>query len=461
MLVRNSSSLNLVYSLLTVCLATFFLSWAAILNGFPLVFSDSGTYLDTALSFSSLPLDRPIFYSFFLLPMHGTLSLWPIVFFQNLIFLYVLYLTLRTMIGTVHRIYFLLVTLALAIFSSLPWHSGQIMADYFTAIVVLLCFLLGMCHDKLSRTETSLCCLGLTGMITLHLTHLPLVIGLTLALVLVNLLPFNRHLLTMKMLAMLIGSIFTAVCLLASVHLLHRGELTLAPMSHAFLMGRFIADGPIKKYLNEHCDEKHYALCDYQDELPTTMDAYIWKSAGQPDSLLSRTGGTHKTRAESRELILASLRTYPLWHLQNALTAFQRQLVSFDTGNGLHSYLGDWSIYRTIQKHFPDMAPSYETSLQSTGKLPISIIRPLHRGATYVGLVVACIWAIVAIYRRDGRWLGLFLLVLTSLVLNAAVCGVLSGVHDRFQSRLIWLVPFIALLGGLFAIHRSSKRRPT
>lgn len=456
MFVRHSPYLNLVYSLLTVGLATFFLSWVALLNGFPLVFSDSGTYLDTALSFSNLPLDRPIFYSFFLLPLHGTLSLWPIVFFQNLIFLYVLYLTMRTMLGTVRRTYFLLVTLALAIFSSLPWQSGQIMADFYTPIVVLLCFLLGMCHDKLSRIETSLCCLGLTGMITFHLTHLPLAIGLTVVLVLVNLLPFNRHLLTIKMLAMLVGSIFTAVCLLASVHLLHRGELTLAPMSNDFLIGRFIADGPIKKYLAEHCGEKHYVLCDYQDELPTSPESYIWKS----DSLLRKTGGTEKTRSESRELIRASLKTYPLWHLKNAWKAIQQQLVTFDTG-GLNPYLGDTLIYTVIQKYFPAMTPSYETSLQSTGKLKNPTIRPLHRGSTYVSLVIACIWAIVAIHRRDGPWFGLFVLVLTSLVLNAALCGVLSGVHDRFQNRLIWLVQLVALLGVLFVAYRPSMRRAT
>jgi hypothetical protein len=30
------------------------------------------------------------------------------------------------------------------------------------------------------------------------------------------------------------------------------------------------------------------------------------------------------------------------------------------------------------------------------------------------------------------------------VLLNAAVCGVLSGPHDRYQARTIWLVPLLA-----------------
>jgi hypothetical protein len=37
-------------------------------------------------------------------------------------------------------------------------------------------------------------------------------------------------------------------------------------------------------------------------------------------------------------------------------------------------------------------------------------------------------------------------LVLAGVVLNAAVCGVLNGIYDRFQARVVWLVPLLALV---------------
>jgi len=37
-------------------------------------------------------------------------------------------------------------------------------------------------------------------------------------------------------------------------------------------------------------------------------------------------------------------------------------------------------------------------------------------------------------------------LVLFGVVLNAAVCGMLSGAQDRYQARVVWLVPLLALI---------------
>jgi hypothetical protein len=38
------------------------------------------------------------------------------------------------------------------------------------------------------------------------------------------------------------------------------------------------------------------------------------------------------------------------------------------------------------------------------------------------------------------------LVVLFALVSNAAICGFLSGPHERYQARLTWLIPITALL---------------
>jgi hypothetical protein len=35
---------------------------------------------------------------------------------------------------------------------------------------------------------------------------------------------------------------------------------------------------------------------------------------------------------------------------------------------------------------------------------------------------------------------------LLALIGNAVICGALSNPHDRYQSRLMWLVPFALVL---------------
>jgi hypothetical protein len=44
-------------------------------------------------------------------------------------------------------------------------------------------------------------------------------------------------------------------------------------------------------------------------------------------------------------------------------------------------------------------------------------------------------------------------IIFIGVVLNAAICGVLSGPYDRYQARVIWLVPFAAAL----ALYRQRQ----
>ena len=45
-----------------------------------------------------------------------------------------------------------------------------------------------------------------------------------------------------------------------------------------------------------------------------------------------------------------------------------------------------------------------------------------------------------------GRLLAAAGLIGAAVVANAAICGVLSGPFARYEARLIWLVPMLALL---------------
>ena len=45
-----------------------------------------------------------------------------------------------------------------------------------------------------------------------------------------------------------------------------------------------------------------------------------------------------------------------------------------------------------------------------------------------------------------------------AIIANAAICGVLSGPFARYEARLIWLVPAVALLGGCAQTMAASRR---
>jgi hypothetical protein len=54
--------------------------------------------------------------------------------------------------------------------------------------------------------------------------------------------------------------------------------------------------------------------------------------------------------------------------------------------------------------------------------------------------------------------LPVVLFVLAALLLNAFVCGALSGPYARYQARIVWLVPLLAL--GLVLRVRKSRAAP-
>ena len=83
----------------------------------------------------------------------------------------------------------------------------------------------------------------------------------------------------------------------------------------------------------------------------------------------------------------------------------------------------------------------------------------------YATVVVALggllVWAARQRAPAGDPMVGCVLLVLAALILNAAICGALSGAHPRYQSRVVWLVPLLAaglLLRPATAAHGSSPR---
>ena len=80
----------------------------------------------------------------------------------------------------------------------------------------------------------------------------------------------------------------------------------------------------------------------------------------------------------------------------------------------------------------------------------ISANRP---GLTAVGeIVVYLSFALSVLFLIAIRWvlrpveIASIAIVVIGLLANAAICGILSGVTDRYQARVVWLLPAVAIL---------------
>ena len=110
-----------------------------------------------------------------------------------------------------------------------------------------------------------------------------------------------------------------------------------------------------------------------------------------------------------------------------------------------------------MRKAFASGLPEpYRTRLQATlaarEALPLQAISYVFQLAAFAsGLVLVYVFlAYGGASTTGGAGFREFAgLVIAGVMLNAAVCGVLSGIFDRYQARVVWLVPLLALVWGL------------
>jgi len=129
---------------LAILAVAFMLAWGAILNGFPMIFPDTGVYL--AIAYGHIyAIDRSSFYGFMLKPLlmwsAGSIGLWLAIAAQCLLMSGLVWVVARQVIPSLGTRVFLIIGAALAGLSSLPWHTGQLMPDALTGATVLLAWL--------------------------------------------------------------------------------------------------------------------------------------------------------------------------------------------------------------------------------------------------------------------------------------------------------------------------------
>ena len=134
---------------LPILLSAILLLWPALLNGYPIVFDDTGTYLSQAVH-RYLGWDRPVFYSLFLFPLHLTLTTWPAIAAQALLAAYTLHLVRRVLLPAISPWWLPpFVGHARPSATALPWFAAQLMPDIFTPLLILALALLLFAPERL------------------------------------------------------------------------------------------------------------------------------------------------------------------------------------------------------------------------------------------------------------------------------------------------------------------------
>ena len=426
-------------NLIPILLGAVFLAWPAILNHYPLVFSDTGGFLEQALM-PDIGWDKPWIYGPFLTPFHARISLWPIPFVQAVILSAMLWLT-HSLLRPPEPLPHLALCAILAAGTAAPWFAALLMPDVFTPICVLGLFVLAYEKRPLTLTWVGIVT---TIAIASHLAHLILAAACIAALALLRLrLPWRP--------AIPLGA---ALVVLLTSNLVGNGVFAVSPYGATFALARLVADGPARTLIQKTCPEAGYYLCAWKDRLPADSDEFLWDPHGP---VWSNGMGPTRIAPEAAIIVAATIRTEPLAVFTAALANTARQLVRIHIGDALIPDHLASAVLPRLQAYFPAAeAVRFTHSWQADGKLPspATSFHVLHATLLVLG-GAATLWIALTRWRHTPLLASLATLTLVALLANAFATGALSGPHDRYQSRIAWLV----LLPPIFSWRTASLPR--
>lgn len=422
----------------------------AFYNGFPILYSDTSTYIASGMQLET-PFDRPITYGLFLraASLNG-ITLWTVVFFQCLVLSYVIFETVKLLVGEKNYLRNgLLICLFLALFTGVSWTASQLMPDIYTAIAFLLFLLIVL--GTYSRNKLIFLYFLYLVAIAMHMSH----ILLFSALLVLTYLAKKKIVPELRLKGIGIKSIVLFSLTLAAIVTMGSA---MSKSKHVFLMGGMVEKGILKQYLDDNCASHNYQLCAYKDSLPDNFTDFVWEQ----DSPLYKIGWK-ESKPEFNEIIYATL-TQPkyIWmHIRESVKATFKQLVVFNIADGNGSFLDGTVLYERVNKYFPGDVNSYTASRQSAKEfLYVKLPNVIFQVVVVLSLLILVWYFFRSKKVSDSYLLSAFVLTLLLIFLNAWDCGTFSMVTDRFSCKVIWLVPFLACI-ALFKMRDSRKLQIT
>lgn len=341
----------------------------------------------------------------------------------------------------------LAITGVLMLCMSLPWYTAQIMPDVITPMTLLVLYLL-LFVPELGKWKRAFLWACLFFFLIAHNAHVLMLAMLLLAMLLVRLVGRGR--IAPRYAWMDMGA--EALVLVAGVLFVswyngrHGLSAKFSPAANVFFTGRLCENGLLGDYLDEHCGQRDYPLCQYRSELPFVPGDFIWAD----NNISSRLSRDMCVTDSLLAPMVGNLLTTPNYlgrYLRSRIISTVVQFFQVSANSGLVSFSWESAPQIEIQKRLRGEHSSFITSCQAQGSWDLRVLDRVVHLAFFASLSIL-IWTF-PIWWRAPELRAFILLIMAWVVLNAAVTSSLANVYDRLQSRVVWMVVLTAILALL------------
>lgn len=472
---------------LAVAVAAVMLCLPALWNGLPFFYPDTPTYLrgaekvaerlherlwpptepratrkdtpqppasaagDTTRGLSSLQdqvvlAGRSVYYGGLLHASERAGSLWLAVALQGLCVAAVLHL-LMVRLWRIRTSAFLATAAGLTLATPLAVYTGLLMPDVFAGLVILAVATLAVYWRQLVWTERGLLAAVLLFGLLAHTSHVA--VTAVLLLVALGLRAWNPRWQGLSAPALSLAGACVVIAIAAEWAFAFGVHKTVGqpPLRLPFVSAHLIELGPGTDFLRARCPGADSALCAYRENYPTAWDDFLFSTD-------PARGTFALADAEGKRRIVAQQ-----WQ-------FARDVIAFDPAGVLRGWSADllrqlMAFRVDVWSFGPRQLAMYEGRVSPETFAAMQVSRGLHEPAynrvltmaTYTSVgasVLLALWW--TLRRRAGaparvpqRLEQVATLVVAGVAANALVCVTAASWLDRFQSRVIWLLPFLAL----------------
>ncbi|WP_431203888.1 hypothetical protein ACQ86E_01425 [Bradyrhizobium betae] len=404
-------------------------------NGYPLLQWDTGGYLARWYEGYLVPSRSTVFGLY--LHYGESFGFWINLALQSLATLWLLQLTLRVL-SMMQTFRFVAISLLLILSTALPWIASMLLTDIFAGLSILSLFLLVVGGNRTSTLEKIALFVFTAFAAATHSATLGVLLGLCVAGWMVR--PLLGPRLPMAGLAQASLTIVAGGLMLVAANHALSGKWAWTPGGTGVAFGRMMQDGIVARFLNDHCPRKQYKLCPYRNELPATADDFLWGK-----SVFNTLGRFEGLNDEMGTIVVESLKEYPAWQAGAALRAMGQQLLHVATGEGASVWIPH--TYGIIERYIPAQVAPMRAARQQHWGIDFAYVNWLHVPVALISMLglVALLAHSLARRRLDDLTL-LAATVTLALLGNAFICAVISGPHDRYGARMVWVATFVVLM---------------
>jgi hypothetical protein len=205
--------------------------------------------------------------------------------------------------------------------------------------------------------------------------------------------------------------------------------------------------GPGYRFIKAKCPAAQFAVCGFEDRLPLYWEDFIGNRDPRKGVFAVADMATkHRLSDEQMKFALAVFKFDPV----GVTMGFARDAASQITRFSLR----DLAVTPEAAVNYATRYPrgvSDEIIASTVARHPqvLSVLSKINLVALFASIGVVGFYIYGSATRRlavDPALWRVSTFIILAVVINAIVCGVLASPYDRFQARVIWLVPLVALL---------------